>query len=404
MRTSRALRLDGGDEAGVRRPRRRARPSRSRTRPARSRSSRRRARARRAAASAGSPPARPRPRARRRRRRRDPHAARRSSSAHAAPPREHLDGVAAVGGRAAHVVDRARSRGGEVAELLHGAGPQRRATGSPSRSPARRRPRPRARAHRRPDRAEREPDAARAPQSSWRQTPATAIIIAFRGPTFTNAPGPSTRATRRRRSARRPRAPSASGRGRTRATGSSASLTAPARRRRRRRRRRAPAGVAGGRGGREVAADRRAVADLRRPDRARGLGERPEPGELARDPREGHAGADVDDAVLAPPRRELLDAREVEQRGRPRPAEVDLDHQVGAARDRHGLGVRGPRPSASVERRGEKTRRSATARRPRTPRSSPRRRRRAGRAPGTCSRNRRTRAPSRGTRRAFPRR
>ena len=98
--------------------------------------------------------------------------------------------------------------------------------------------------------------------------------------------------------------------------------------------------VARGRGGAEVAADRAAVADLRRADRARRLGERGKQlGEL-RLHRLGvrQAGGEADGAVLARPALQLRDLGEVEDRLRPRPVEVELDEQVGAAGDRPRVG------------------------------------------------------------------
>ena len=156
-----------------RRRRRRARPSTSRTRPARRRSSSRRARARRAGTSAGSSPGQA--------------SASRSSpfdgradltlqpsgrrASRERPPREHLDRVPPVGGRAADVVDRcaaaaasrpnsATASSGRAAVRLvprDGAGGERLRLG---RADDRRRRRSRARAGR-----------LRAAASSWRQTP-----------------------------------------------------------------------------------------------------------------------------------------------------------------------------------------------------------------------------------------
>ena len=197
VRTVPPVDLDGGDEARADDRRRRARPSRSRTRPARRRSSCRSARARRGARRAGSsrgetverrastpftrsaiiimrgPPVGERPDER--------------------APREAVDDVAAVGGRAAHVVDRRRAGGREAAELLELV-----AAGRPRRDRPRRRrrgvdARPRGAQHGRPDRAERDADAARS-LVELQAEPATAITIALRGPTFAKSPG------RRRRS------------------------------------------------------------------------------------------------------------------------------------------------------------------------------------------------------------
>ena len=77
-----------------------------------------------------------------------------------------------------------------------------------------------------------------------------------------------------------------------------------------------------------------AVPDLRRAHRARGGDEGREPGQLCRDPRERHPGAEEDHAVVPPPRPELIDTREIEELGGPDPPGVHLDHQVGSARDR----------------------------------------------------------------------
>ena len=59
------------------------------------------------------------------------------------------------------------------------------------------------------------------------------------------------------------------------------------------------------------------------------------------DPGVGHPGAEPDRAVgLLPLASSSVDPGEVEQRPRPVPVEVELDHHVGAARDRHRLRVR----------------------------------------------------------------
>ncbi len=92
--------------------------------------------------------------------------------------------------------------------------------------------------------------------------------------------------------------------------------------------------------GAEVAADRAAVADLRRAHRARGLGERRQ---LVRErPRHGlgvrEPGSEAKRSVVTRPRAELGHLVEVEQRVGPQAIEVQGNHDVGAALDRDGAG------------------------------------------------------------------
>ena len=100
--------------------------------------------------------------------------------------------------------------------------------------------------------------------------------------------------------------------------------------------------VARGRCGAEVAAYSAAVADLRR---AHSAGCHRQSGqavaELIDDARVGVAGADAQAAVVHPPLGQLLDVRQVDDRGWPAVVEVDLHHQVGPARNRNRLGLRG---------------------------------------------------------------
>ena len=110
--------------------------------------------------------------------------------------------------------------------------------------------------------------------------------------------------------------------------------------------------VTRGRGGAEVAADRAAVSNLRRADRARGLGQRRlELGELAlhrlgvRQP-----GSEPQRAVLARPAAQLGDLVEVQDRLRTRTVEVELDHDVGAALDGFRVGSLGLQRERFVQR------------------------------------------------------
>ena len=63
--------------------------------------------------------------------------------------------------------------------------------------------------------------------------------------------------------------------------------------------------------------------------------------ELVDDAGVGDAGPEPDLAVHALPGRELRHPGQVEQPVGPVPVEVQLDHHVGAAHDRHGAGVLG---------------------------------------------------------------
>ena len=93
--------------------------------------------------------------------------------------------------------------------------------------------------------------------------------------------------------------------------------------------------------GPEVAADRAPVADLRGPD---GAGRHGQPGQpvtqLGLDPRVGHPGAEPDAPVVRGPLGQLTHPGQVEEVLRPVPVEVQLDHDVGAALDRHRVRVR----------------------------------------------------------------
>ena len=110
--------------------------------------------------------------------------------------------------------------------------------------------------------------------------------------------------------------------------------------------------VAGRRRRAEVAADRAAVADLRRADRARRLGQRRQ--RAGERPLHrlgvGEPGAEDERAVLARPPAQLRDLVEVDQRRRARAVEVELDEHVGAALDEARL--RELRLEAAAPRRG----------------------------------------------------
>ena len=102
---------------------------------------------------------------------------------------------------------------------------------------------------------------------------------------------------------------------------------------------------------REVAADRRGVADLRRADRTRGVRERGnEVGDrIALELRERRGRADHD--------RRAVDADSCERRHpsdghdpRERSASVvDLDHEIGSAREDRRIGIRGQRRERGFE-------------------------------------------------------
>ena len=113
--------------------------------------------------------------------------------------------------------------------------------------------------------------------------------------------------------------------------------------------------VARGRRGAEVPADRPAVADLRRPDGARGLGERRAAlGELAHRLGVRQPGAEPERPVLARPAAELVHLVQVEEHVGPLPVEVEGHHDVGAALDRQASGCSALSAECLVERpRGE---------------------------------------------------
>jgi hypothetical protein len=71
---------------------------------------------------------------------------------------------------------------------------------------------------------------------------------------------------------------------------------------------------------------------------AGGLDQWAELGQLTGNPRKGHGGAEKDRSVVATPRFQVVDPREVEERRRADPARVDVEHEVGAAG--HGNGFR----------------------------------------------------------------
>ena len=91
----------------------------------------------------------------------------------------------------------------------------------------------------------------------------------------------------------------------------------------------------------QVAADRAAHSDLRRPHGARRHGQPgSRRGQLGHHPREADAGTEADAAVVgAGPLAQLRHPGQVDQHVRPVPVEVQLDHHVGAAGDRDRAGV-----------------------------------------------------------------
>jgi hypothetical protein len=92
--------------------------------------------------------------------------------------------------------------------------------------------------------------------------------------------------------------------------------------------------------GEEVAADRPAVADLGRADRARRDGQpRQHVAQLRDRARVCDAGADAQHAVVTVVLGQGGHPREVEDRLRAGASEVHLHHHVGPAPQRHGLGV-----------------------------------------------------------------
>ncbi|GAA3505743.1 hypothetical protein GCM10019016_128560 [Streptomyces prasinosporus] len=103
-------------------------------------------------------------------------------------------------------------------------------------------------------------------------------------------------------------------------------------------------GVAGRGGGAEVAADAAAVADLRGGDRVGGEGEARQLGaQVLHDPGVRDGGAQPHALLADLPVVKVADAVQVHEVVGPTAVEVDLDHHVGAARDRHGGGVLGLR-------------------------------------------------------------
>ena len=191
-----------------------------------------------------------------------------------------------------------------------------------------------------------EPNAARSSprsRSTSRASEQTEITIAFRGPTFMNVCFARLGSTRT---------------GRISSSGSSAFRLTPTRNSAERHAPLAPDArdcdlgaldeqrrqrVARRRGGAEVAADRAAVADLRRAHRSRGLGQR---GQLLRDGAVhrlgvGEARAEHERAVVAVEAAQLRHLVQVDQRRRPGAVEVELDEDVRAALHEARLG-RGP--------------------------------------------------------------
>jgi hypothetical protein len=99
--------------------------------------------------------------------------------------------------------------------------------------------------------------------------------------------------------------------------------------------------VAGRGCGAEVAAHRPAVADLRRAHGARGDGQAGQAlAELLDEARVGDAGADPQAPVVGAPVAQFGHAGEVEDGLRTGPIEVQRHHEVGAAGDRDGFGLR----------------------------------------------------------------
>ena len=223
-------------------------------------------------------------------------------------PGQHANGVPAVGGGAAHVVDRPGAPRDQLAEPRRHPLVQR-PRGRPSPARRRRTPRPPGAEHGRPGRA----DAARhAPPSasSASANEQTAITIALRVPTFANCCGPPRPAPDTARSARPvpatlrfgPRKNSATGTGRAPRADSTSTV--------------APAANSGGNAspaGEDVARLPPSVPRLRicgEPtvrDAIASAGQHV--GELGDHPGVGHAGADAHRAVVARPLRQLGHAR-----------------------------------------------------------------------------------------------
>ena len=184
------------------------------------------------------------------------------------------------------------------------------------------------------------------------RTTRLAITIALRPPIFENTCGPLAAGMSTATTSSSGASASASGRAGSRRSRSSAgpAATPP------RRRRRPP----------PAAAERRRPATrsrgCRRPCRgcgsaasrgARGVREpRQLAGQLRDQPRVRHARAEPHCAVAPLPVEQLGHAGQVDHPRRPLPAAVDGHHQVGAARDRDGVGVPARRPSASSSDRG----------------------------------------------------
>ena len=119
--------------------------------------------------------------------------------------------------------------------------------------------------------------------------------------------------------------------------------------------------VPGRRAGSEVAAHSATVTDLRRTDRARRLHQWLEGRHFPDDGGVGHARAEEDLAILLPDGRKLAQPADVDDGGRPQAAEVHVDHQVGAARQCDRLGPVGLHRQGFVERlRHEHVHRGAT--------------------------------------------
>lgn len=100
--------------------------------------------------------------------------------------------------------------------------------------------------------------------------------------------------------------------------------------------------VAGRGGGAEVAADAAPVADLRGADGAGGEGERGQrPGEVVEDGAVGDGGAEPYRPFAGFPAAQFGDAGQIEEPVGAAPVEGQLDHHIGAAGDRYGVGVCG---------------------------------------------------------------
>lgn len=101
-------------------------------------------------------------------------------------------------------------------------------------------------------------------------------------------------------------------------------------------------GVTGGRRGAEVAPDAAAVADLRRGHRVGGKSQAGQLGaQILHDLGVGDGGAETDGVLSDLPFAELPDAVQVKEVLGAPVVEVDLDHHIGATRERHSGGVLG---------------------------------------------------------------